>query len=408
MTPEELARALRDEAQQLQPQLVRWRRHLHRHPELGYEERETTAYLVQQLRALGVSPRLDEGRTGLILDLGAGDADAPRTVALRADIDGLPIQDAKEVEYRSCRAGVMHACGHDAHTAILLGVATLLARRRDAIPGRIRLIFQPAEEANPGGAIQMVQRGAMDGVEAILALHVDPTLPTGRIGLRVGALTASIATFRLVVEGQGGHSARPHLSVDPVFIASKLVQDLMLAVDRRLDALEPVIVTIGEIHGGQAPNVIPDQVEIAGSVRTASLAQMQQIPDLIRRVAGGVSTTWGGSFRVELQRGADPVINDRALIQRLRATVEATLGPERIRWIEKPSMGAEDFSRYLPEAPGAMVRLGCTTPDREPRQLHTSTFDLDEGCLPDGVIVLAATALDLLARDGPGNDATRP
>lgn len=398
MTPDPAVHPLLDAARELQPQLVRWRRHLHRHPELGYEEHETTAYLRTQLNQLGLDPVVVQDQTGLVLDLSGPRGGAGRTVALRADIDALPIQDTKEVEYRSCRPGVMHACGHDGHTAILMGVAALLAGKREAIPGRVRLIFQPAEEGNPGGAIQMVKRGVMEDVEAILALHVDPILPTGMMGLRAGALTASIATFRLIIEGQGGHSARPHLSVDPVFIAAKLVQDLMLAMDRRLDALEPVIMTIGEIHGGHAPNVIPDKVTLAGTVRTTSLAQMQLVPDLVRRVAGGVTTMWGGSFRVDFQRGADPVINDRTLIHRLRGVVARTLGSEHIHWVDKPSMGAEDFSRYLAEAPGAMLRLGCTRPEREPRQLHTSTFDLDEDCLPAGVVVLAAAALDLLGR----------
>jgi len=393
MTPDAVVPDLRAAAEELHPQLVRWRRHLHRYPELGYQEHETTHFLLDQLQRLGQEPRLEPDQTGLVLDLGHGGG---RTVALRADIDALPIQDGKEVEYRSCSDGVMHACGHDGHTAILLGVAALLVGMQDSLPGRVRLIFQPAEEANPGGAIQMVKRGAMEGVEAILALHVDPTLATGTVGLRPGPLTASIASFRLIVEGQGGHSARPHLSVDPVFIASKLVQDLMLAVDRRLDAREPVILTIGEIHGGHAPNVIPDQVAIAGTVRTASMDQMRRIPDLLRRVAGGVTTTWGGSYRVEFQRGADPVVNDRALIHRVRGVVARTLGAEQIRWLDKPSMGGEDFSRYLAEAPGAMLRLGCTADGREPLQLHTSTFDLDEACLPLGVQVLAAAALDLL------------
>ena len=402
MIPRQTRENLLAAATDLRPTLSQWRRHMHRHPELSQEEVETTAYVARHLRALRLSPVLEPARTGLWVDI-EGRSDGG-LVALRADIDGLPIQDAKSVAYCSTRDGVMHACGHDGHTAMLMGAAQLLVGMRDELPGTVRLIFQPSEEVSPGGADEMIRRGVMEGVEAIFALHLSPELPTGTFGLRPGAITASVAAFHLSVQGQGGHPARPHLAVDPVLIVARLVQDIMLGIGRRLDAREPVLTTIGQIHGGRAPNVIPGQASLGGSVRTASAAQMDQVPGLIREFADAATATWGGTYELEFRRGSPPVLNDPALVHRMRSLISDLMGTEHSRWVDKPSMGGEDFSRYLAHAPGVMARLGCTTPDADQLDLHTNTFDLDEDALWQGLAVLVGMALQLLR----GRDEGQP
>jgi amidohydrolase len=384
------------QAHEIQPAMVRWRRHLHRHPEVSCEEFETTDYVARHLRALGLRPILEPSRTGLFVDI-PGHCEGGR-IALRADIDALPIPDAKEVSYRSTVDGVMHACGHDAHTAMVMGAAQLLVGMRDRYAGSVRLILQPSEERHPGGADEMIRRGVMDGVEAVLALHISPELPSGTVGLRPGAITASVAAFELAVLGKGGHPARPHLAVDPVFIVARLVQDILLGVSRRLDASQPVLVTIGEIHGGRAPNVIPGRASLAGSVRTASSAQMDRVPGLIHQLAQAAVATWGGTYDLDFKRGSDPVINDPALVHRMRALVTELLGAERSRWVDRPSMGGEDFSKYLDHAPGLMARLGSTRPGEAPPDLHTNTFDLDESCMEQGLSVLVGMSCHLLNR----------
>ena len=404
MIPPTLKEQLLTAALDLRTPLMQWRRHLHRHPELSQEEVETTAYVARHLRALRLSPVLEPARTGLWVDIEGQSGGG--IVALRADIDALPIQDAKSVAYRSTCEGVMHACGHDGHTAMLMGAAQLLVGMRDALPGTVRLIFQPSEEVSPGGADEMISRGVMEGVEAVLALHLSPELPTGTFGLRPGAITASVAAFQLKIMGQGGHPARPHLAVDPVLIVARLVQDIMLGIGRRLDAREPVLTTIGQIHGGRAPNVIPGQASLGGSVRSASSAQMDQVPGLIRELADAATATWGGTYELEFRRGSPPVLNDPALVHRMRSLISDLLGTEHSRWVDKPSMGGEDFSRYLEFAPGVMTRLGCTNPDSAPLDLHTNTFDLDEDALWQGMAVLVGMSAQLLRRREEEKPAT--
>lgn len=396
MIDEDLRTRIATGARELTPNLVAWRRHLHRHPELSQLETRTTEYAARHLRALGLPPILEPGKTGLFVDI-VGREGGGR-VALRADIDALPIPDAKDVPYRSTCEEVSHACGHDAHTAILMGVAQLARSLGDDLPGTVRLVFQPSEERSPGGADEMIRRGVMDGVDAIMALHMAPELPTGTIGLRPGAITASVAAFRITVRGRGGHPARPHLAVDPVLVVARLVQDIMLAMGRRLDVREPVLVTIGEIHGGRAPNVIPGSASLAGSVRTASMAQMERVPDLIRELADSATATWGGTYEFDFRRGSDPVHNDPALVHRVRNLVTELLGPDHNRWMHKPSMGGEDFSRYLEHAPGLMARLGSTAEGAPAPDLHTNTFDIDEDALWHGVAVLTGAAVEMLSR----------
>jgi amidohydrolase len=399
MIDEGLRSRIAASARELSPNLVAWRRHLHRHPELSQHETRTTEYAARHLRALGLSPILEPGKTGLFVDI-VGREGGGR-VALRADIDALPIPDAKDVSYRSTCEDVSHACGHDAHTAMLMGVAQLVGALGDDLPGTVRLVFQPSEERSPGGADEMIRRGVMDGVDAIMALHMAPELPTGTIGLRPGAITASVAAFRITVRGRGGHPARPHLAVDPVLVVARLVQDIMLAMGRRLDVREPVLVTIGEIHGGRAPNVIPGSASLAGSVRTASMAQMERVPDLIRELADSATAMWGGAYEFDFRRGSDPVHNDPALVHRVRNLVTDLLGAEFNRWMDKPSMGGEDFSRYLEHAPGLMARLGSTAAGAPAPDLHTNTFDIDEDALWHGVAVMAGTAVEMLTRREP-------
>ncbi len=395
MNDTERRQQLLSRARSLQPQLVRWRRHMHRHPELGHEEVETTAYVGDHLRALGLEPVLADDPVGLFVDVDPpGAADDPR-IALRCDMDALPMPDDKDVRYRSTVEGVSHACGHDAHTAMLMGVAELLQEHREALPGGVRLIFQPAEEKNPGGATTMLERGVMENVAAILALHVAPELPTGHFGLRAGVLTASVAAFSITITGEGGHTARPHQSVDPIQAAAQLVRQISLVVPRRLDPLDPTIIAIGEIHGGHAPNVIPSRVRLRGTVRSTSQRHMDRVPELLRGLCEDAVSTWGGAYDFEYRPGSGPVINDSALIHRARGVVSWLLGADHVHWIDRPSMGGEDFAFYLSHAPGAMLRLGCTAPGASALDLHTGAFDMDEKALWRGVALLAGMALAL-------------
>lgn len=386
---------LLSQARSLQPRLVRWRRHLHRHPELGHEEVETTAYVNQHLHDLGLQPVLADDPVGLFVDVDPPGPLAGPRIALRCDMDALPMQDDTDPHYRSTVEGVSHACGHDAHTAMLMGVAELLQEHRQALPSGVRLIFQPAEEKNPGGAITMVDRGVMDGVSAILALHVAPELPTGHFGLRAGVLTASVAAFSITINGTGGHTARPHQAEDPIQIAAQLIRQISLVVPRQLDPMDPTIIAIGEIHGGHAPNVIPGRVRLRGTVRSTSQQHMDRVPDILRGLCKNAVATWGGSFDFEYLPGSGPVINDSALIHRARGVVSWLLGADHVHWIDRPSMGGEDFAFYLDHAPGAMLRLGCTAPGLPIQDLHTGSFDLDEKALWRGVLLLSGMALAL-------------
>ena len=370
------------------PLVVEVRRAIHRHPELSGEEYATTDLLSGILRDHGVFPRLRTPQPGLIADVGEGD----RIVAFRGDLDGLPIQEPDGNAVRSSIPGVMHACGHDAHAAMALGVA-LVAARID-LGGRVRVIFQPAEETFPGGAYELLKEGVLDGVEAILAFHVDPGLATGSVGLKHGAITSSADRFFITLEGPGGHTARPHQTVDLIYVAGQVITQLPALMDRLVDARSPLTLVFGRIHGGTADNVIPTIVEMSGTLRTPDRDVWDVLPSLVDRLVRDIASPLGAKMTAHYQRGIPPVINNSAVVHSVEKSAERMLGEDRLVPTHV-SMGAEDFARYLEDIPGALVRLGCSL-EKTRTDLHSAGFVLDEACLETGLRVGVAAVADLL------------
>ena len=378
---------------EIEKQLVAWRREFHTHPELGFHETRTAARVAAVLTSLGYRARTGVGRTGVVGERGQGHP----IVAIRADMDALPIQEANHVDYASQVPGVMHACGHDAHTAIALGVATLLAEER--FPGTVRFIFQPAEEVGDdegvSGAPRMVEDGAMAGVDAILALHVDGAIPVGDIAISAGPVSAGVDTFYATVTGRGGHGAFPHDTVDPIYIAGHVILAIHGIVSRRLHPAASAVVSIGSIHGGQADNVIPEQVEMCGTIRFMEPEVRQQIHAEIER-ALALARALGGDYALRIERGGLPVVNDEGVVDVIREVATELLGGEHVVPRRK-EMGAEDFGVFSALAPGAMFRLGCRIEGDE-RKGHSPRFDVNERCLPVGTAILAEAALRLLRK----------
>lgn len=387
-----------DRARQIAEQLTAWRREFHMYPELGFRETRTAGRVAEVMESLGYRVRTGVGRTGVV----AGRGEGHPVVAIRADMDALPIQEANEVPYASRNPGLMHACGHDAHVAIALGVATLLAQ--ESFPGTVRLIFQPSEEVDDeggkSGAPRMAEDGAMEGVDRVLALHVDSMTAVGDITLLAGPGSAGVDTFYATLVGRGGHGASPHDVVDPIYIAGHVILALHGIISRRLRPFDPGVVSVGSIHGGQAHNVIPEQVEIGGTIRYMEPAVQKQIHEGIQH-ALEVARALGGDYRLKIDVGCPPMIGDAGVVEVLRGVVTDLLGAEHLP-APKKDMGAEDFSVFSNLAPGAMFGLGCRV-EGDQRLAHNPRFDIDERCLPIGAAVMAEAALRLL-RQGAGVD----
>ena len=383
-----------DRANALQEQLSAWRRQIHQNPELGFREERTASLAAAVLRSLGYRVRTGVGRTGVVGERGEGHP----VIAIRADMDALPIQEENEVPYASCVPGVMHACGHDAHTSILMGVATLLAA--ETFPGTVRLLFQPAEEVSDAegfsGAPRMVQDGAMDGVDAVLALHVYPGSPVGEVDVNAGPASAGVDTFWATISGQGVHGAYPHKGIDPIHITAHVILALHAIISRRVSPLDAGVISLGSVHAGRAANVIPEKVEISGTIRYLEPGVQQVLHTEIER-ALGVARALGGDYALKLEMGDPPMVNDPAVVEVIRQVATDLVGEGNLK-VREQTMGAEDFGRFSSLAPGAMFGLGAKI-EGEERRGHSPTFDLDEGCLPVGAAVLAETALRLLRRE---------
>jgi amidohydrolase len=370
--------------------VVAWRRSIHAVPELGRTEHRTTELIAQRLMAAGLEPRTLPSGTGLVCDIGYGD----RCVALRADLDALPLQEDTGLPFASTVDGVMHACGHDAHAAIVLGAGLALASA-PSLPGRVRLIFQPAEEIQPGGAIDMVADGAMEGVERIFALHCDPRLEAGRLGTRVGPITSACDVLEVRLTSPGGHTSRPHLTADLVEAIGLLITQVPLLLTRQVDPRSGTVLVWGAVQAGEAANAIPQHGVLRGTLRTADHATWGELEDTIQRLVESVLAPTGVTYELEHIRGVPPVVNEAVSSGMLAGAAVTVGGPEASSETQQSS-GGEDFAWYLEHVPGAMARLGVWSGHGPMRDIHQPTFDLDERALPFGVRVLTHAALTAL------------
>jgi amidohydrolase len=364
-------------------EMVAWRRHLHRHPELSRQEHATTQFVADRLAGAGLNPKILPGGTGLICDFGP--EHLPR-IALRADIDALPMTERTGAEYASTVPGVAHSCGHDAHTAVLLGAGLALASVPE-LPVAVRLIFQPAEELMPGGAIDAVAAGVLTGVSRIFALHCDPRLAVGRVAVRAGPITSAADTIEIRVQSPGGHTSRPHLTADLIYGLGTLITGLPGVLSRRIDPRNSTVMVWGAVNAGVAANAIPQSGMLTGTVRTASRETWQNLESIVREAVSALLSPLGVEHNLQYHRGVPPVVNEEVSTRIITHAIEA-VGPDVLA-DTRQSGGGEDFSWYLEEVPGAMARLGVWSGQGPQLDLHQPTFDLDQRALPIGVRVVA-------------------
>ena len=387
--------------------LIDWmtavRRHLHQQPELGYQEYATAAYIEEKLAETGVTRVKRLMRTGVLARLGPEDAALP-AVALRADIDALPILEQTGLPFASQKSGIMHACGHDGHVAMLLGAARLLSGLD--LPGQVVLLFQPAEETD-GGAQGMIVEGALNGVSAIFGGHIERLFQVGEIAVQPGIICAYTDEFRITITGKGGHAAKPHDSVDSIVAASSLVLQLQTLISREIDPLEPAVLTIGKIHGGSAANAIAETTLLHGTVRSTDATVRQVLFSGIRRMVQGLAQLYPVKTEVEIAEGYPPVINETRASRMARMAAEATVGKAGVIGQPRPSMCGEDFSFYLAKVPGCFVRFGARKKGHEQESAHSPRFDFDERVLPVGAAFLARVALNALAHIDELRDTAR-
>jgi amidohydrolase len=390
--------AISPKVTQLSASLVALRRTFHQWPELGFEEKRTSALVAERLQALGLEVRTGIAQTG-VLGILRGDA-AGKTVLLRADMDGLPIEEASGAPYASQNHGVMHACGHDGHTAILLTAAEVLAPLRQQLCGTVKFAFQPAEELPPGGAKRMIEEGVLEDptVDAAFGLHLWNSLPVGKIGVEAGPIMASVDRFDIVITGVGSHGAYPHTGVDPIVVGSHVVAALQTVVSREVPPLAPVVVTVGKFQGGTAFNVIPSQADLSGTVRTVDARIRQEIPARLERIVRGITSGMRADYSFNYTFGYPVTVNDVNRAEFARQVAAAIVGEGNVVSAGM-TMGAEDMAYFLEAVPGCYLRLGSGNPDRgliHPH--HSALFDFDEAALPIGVELLSRLALTYLSR----------
>lgn len=389
--PPTLATAITSLAPDTVGQVVAWRRHMHANPELSFNEEETSRFVEQTLRAIGgleiskptatsVVARLVTGRPGPVL-------------AMRADMDALPITEATGLEFASTRPGVMHACGHDGHTAMLLGAARELVARRDALCGEIRFLFQHAEETFPGGADEMVSRGVMDGVTRVIGAHLWADLPLGTVGVPSGAVTAAPDTFWITIRGKGGHAAIPQQTVDPIAIGAQVVTNLQHLVARGVDPLDSAVVSVTQFHAGTTHNVIPETAELNGTVRTLDATVRTELAARMERVIRGITEAHGATYEFTYERGYRPVVNDAAVTAEMVEVVRDVCGADAVAHM-RPVMVGEDFSAFQQKAPGTFFFVGAARPvDGAVHPHHHPKFDVDEGAFESGVRIFVGAAM---------------
>jgi amidohydrolase len=380
------------------PGVIADRRYLHEHPELAFQEYETSRFVAERLASLGV----EEIRTGIggtgVTGLIQGGKGSGNVVMVRADMDALPIIEENDVEYKSTTPGVMHACGHDAHTAMLLGLTRLLVSRKDEFAGTVKVLFQPAEEVPPGGAIAMIRDGALEDphVDAVLGLHVSSELPAGMIGMRHGAGSASSDRFRVTIQGKGGHAASPHETVDPIVVGAQIVQGFQTLVSRETDPVEAAVVSTTAFIGGEAFNVIPDTVELRGTVRTLSQDVREQMEKRLIALATGIGKAGGAEVQVEFIRGYPGIVNDPEMTALVRQAAIDAVGADHV--IDSPiGMGGEDFSYFTLERPGCFFNVGTRNEERGiVWGHHHPRFDVEEEGMAAGIATMGGAVLAYL------------
>ena len=377
--------------------VIAWRRQLHQNPELSFHEERTAQFVADTLATFGGLEITRPTPTSVVARLVG--ARPGRVLALRADLDALPIDEQNTHDFVSRNPGVMHACGHDGHTAMLLGAAKILASRRSELAGELRFVFQHAEELNPGGAEELVNAGVMDGVDLIVGAHLWLPMPYGQVGVRAGPLMASPDNFRITITGSGGHAAFPHQTIDPIAIAAQVITNLQHIVSRNVDPLAAAVVSVTRIAGGTTYNVTPGEVELSGTVRTFDAALRSELPELMKRIVAGITAAHGAQFTFEYDRGYRPVVNDAAATELIRRAVVAALGSGALA-DATPTMGGEDFSAYQARVPGSFFFIGARNEERGIVQPHHhECFDIDERALDSGTRILVALAMEPA---GPG------
>ncbi|CAA9579117.1 MAG: N-acetyl-L,L-diaminopimelate deacetylase [uncultured Thermomicrobiales bacterium] len=388
---------LAEAAWEIGPQVVADRRYLHQHPELGFQEENTARFVAEKLRSFGIETRTGVAKTGVV---GLLRGDRPgKTVLLRADMDALPIEELNDVPYKSGTPGVMHACGHDSHTAMLLGVARLLAERKDEIKGTVKFVFQPSEEVPPGGAKPMIEEGVLEDprVDAAFGVHIGQDLPVGTIGVCAGPTNAASDGFIATIKGVGGHAARPHGCVDPIVVAAQCIGALQTLVSREVNPLRQAVITVGSLHAGTVSNIIPEEAIMKATVRTFDEEVRQNLAERIPALITGIAAAMRAEAEVQYRFGYPALVNDPAMTDLVRAVAREVVGPDKV--VERePGMGGEDMSYFLQRVPGCFFRIGSRNYERGLiHGHHHPRFDIDdEGALPVGVAAVAAVALRFL------------
>ncbi len=380
-----------DKAKAIHEKLIAWRRDFHMYPELGFQENRTSGKVVEVLQNLGLQVRKGVGRTGVVADIGSGSP----MIAIRADMDALPLQEKNHVSYVSQNPGIMHACGHDSHTAMLLGVAELLTK--EDFSGTVRLLFQPSEESADeegiSGAPRMIEDGAMEGVDLVLALHVGPMVPTGQIQVNIGPISGGVDSWFGKIIGRGGHGASPQKTIDPFNICGHVIIALNAIVSRKLNPFSPAVVSIGSLCGGHTENVIPEHVEITGTLRYMEEDVHKELHEEIRR-SFELARTLGGDYELKFEIGDPPMINAPRAVELIKSTAADLIGAENVTPMDD-SLGAEDFGRFSSMVPGAMFTLGTQIAGDE-RIGHNPLFDINEDALPIGTAILVESVLRYL------------
>lgn len=385
-----------EKARSNENKIIELRRTLHQHPEIAHKEFETQKILLEYLEPLGIETKKLAG-TGLVATIkGKGDG---KTVAIRADMDALPIREENDVPYKSLNDGFMHACGHDNHMSMVYGAALILNELKNSMMGNVRLIFQPAEEEGTiGGAKPMIQEGALDGVDYILGMHVWPELPEGILGYRSGPFFAAADTIRIEIVGKGGHGAKPDITVDPIMISAKVIDALHTISSRQIDPLEPFVITIGLIEGGTAHNIIPDKVEMLGTVRTMEKKTRDNMEEMLKKIISGITSAFNANYRLEYIYGYPILVNDEGVTTFMRDIASKILGKENVVQA-KQTMGGEDFAYYLEKVPGTFMLLGTYNEKLGyVHSVHTSKFNVNEKILPFGSAIFAEGAIELLKK----------